>query len=787
MKYWLLTTEFPPFHGGGISTYCEHTVNMLVQKNIDVTVFVSDDFLEKERVVEKRQNLKIIRFKPGENKAYYNYLGYTAALSFQFSEEVELELTKSEKPDFIEAQDYNGIAYYLTYKKKLGNEKLQETPIVITCHAPSFYILDKDHFPTYKLPDYWTGEMEKWSIAAADICISPSHYQANNINDHFFTSKKIPFQIVPNPYKVEDIIDQAPISVQKGDIVFFGKMVFIKGILQLLEHVKPLWDTNHSFTISIIGDDHYFAPKQKNIKDIIIEKYPQYIESGRIKFEGKLPKDQIKQRLQKAHAIVIPSLVDNLPYTLLESMGMGKIVLCSRSGGQIEVIDDGKNGFLFELQNQKEFEEKFLRILNLEENQIETISYQAKQKIEFCFSYNKIYSEKTELLNQQRAESKRSRIFPFVHKTDFRIREPLNKPFEKGKLSIVIPYYNSGKYLMDTVNSLDRIEYDNYEVIIVNDGSTDDLSLNVLYQLVPKLKYNIITQPNKGLAEARNTGARKACGEFLAFLDADDTVEPDYYRKAIKTLKAYDNISFVGCWTHFFEGSSAIWPTFTPEPPYVLLHNTMNTSALVYKRNDFLRGGLNDAKMVYGMEDYDSMLSMIEAGLRGVVIPEILFNYRIRPDSMSKGFNKVNQLYLYRILSKNHKELYSYYGTEIFNFLNANGPSYLYDNPTWEPNTDVLEMRKRILTLEDEKRELEYFKKNFQTDPHNSNNTVIDIRYDSLNDANKSEMFHKNQYDELRNWYHEQYDVLPLWFKRAGHIVKVIQGKRSLKSLIKNK
>jgi glycosyltransferase involved in cell wall biosynthesis len=188
---------------------------------------------------------------------------------------------------------------------------------------------------------------------------------------------------------------------------------------------------------------------------------------------------------------------------------------------------------------------------------------------------------------------------------------------------------------------------------------------------------------NQGLARARNLGAELAPGEFLAFIDADDKVEPDYYSKAIKVLKHYANVQFVGCWTKYFGHAEKIWPTFTPEAPIILYHNTINSSSLVYKRNAFLNGGKNDPTMTFqGLEDYESVISLKNAGYNGVVLPEVLFQYRVRPDSMIRDISKTKKILLQQYITDKHKEFYATFAAEVFGLLNANGPGIFVNNPT---------------------------------------------------------------------------------------------------------
>jgi hypothetical protein len=139
----------------------------------------------------------------------------------------------------------------------------------------------------------------------------------------------------------------------------------------------------------------------------------------------------------------------------------------------------------------------------------------------------------------------------------------------------------------------------------------------------------------------------------------------------------------VGSWVQYFGTKNDTWPTWNPEPPYILLHNSMNTSALVYKKAAFLDAGINDKNVDYGLEDYGSIISLLSAGYRGVVLPEPLFNYRIRPDSMYRSLTRYKAMYSHQYLAGKYPELYRLYATDIFSLMNANGPSFAYDNPSF--------------------------------------------------------------------------------------------------------
>ncbi len=106
------------------------------------------------------------------------------------------------------------------------------------------------------------------------------------------------------------------------------------------------------------------------------------------------------------------------------------------------------------------------------------------------------------------------------------------------KYSIIIPIYNASKYLRNTLDSIVKQKFDNYEVILVNDGSTDD-SLDICNEYKEKYSnFKVITIENSGSGIARNTGIKEAKGEFLYFPDSDDILVEDAFDKIEKVINS---------------------------------------------------------------------------------------------------------------------------------------------------------------------------------------------------------------------------------------------------------
>lgn len=679
MKYWLITSEYPPVFGGGISTYASITADLLQKNGNEVTVFLCD-LSNSENIISSDNNIRTIRFCPTKTKSN-GFLGFNACISYEYANIIGEYIEKEGVPDILESQEYHGIAYYIQQFKLLGYEGYKDLNILITCHAPSFICLEYNHAPVFQFPYYWTGEMEKSVIKSADILISPSEYfikEAKRRMDWNNTDAIV----LPNPIQLSSIETTA--SYKKNMIVCFGKLSPLKGTFELLQYFKELWNNGFEHPLYIVGGtEQFFHPESKTMKELVIDKYSNYIERGLLVLKGELPPEQAKVYIKDAHVIIVPSVFDNFPYTVLEAMSIGKIVLASIQGGQGEMITDEQDGFLFDHSLQGDFSQKLNHILNLPDSTINEIAEKAIKTITSRYSPDIIYKKKISIIEEYLNKKRELTSFPFITAINS-LKPTLPTLADNETLSVVIPYFNMGPYIEECIQSIYNSQYVNKEILIIDDGSTDSYSIQKLTEIENNYPVKIYRKANEGLPKTRNYGATIATGKFLAFLDADDTVEPLYYEKAIRVLNSYSNIYFVGCWTKYTGASSGVWPTFNPEPPYLLLHNMINSSALVYKRNAYLQAGLNNPKMIYGMEDWDSVISMVKQGYRGVVLPELLFNYRVRKDSMARSFTRVKQLHLQRIISQNHLEFYNQHGSEMFQLLNANGSSLYFDNPTFD-------------------------------------------------------------------------------------------------------
>ncbi|MBE6467087.1 MAG: glycosyltransferase family 2 protein [Alphaproteobacteria bacterium] len=233
------------------------------------------------------------------------------------------------------------------------------------------------------------------------------------------------------------------------------------------------------------------------------------------------------------------------------------------------------------------------------------------------------------------------------------------------RVSIVIPCYNHGQYVDEAVNSCLAQSYDDIEIIIVNDGSTDEAT-NTLLNNYSKPKTKVINKQNEGLAEARNTGIAAATGKYILPLDADDKIGPTYIEKAVNVIENNDKIGIVYCLAEFFGAKQGLWPLKEYKFPDILNSNRIFCTAL-FRKSDWEKVGGYKKEMIYGLEDYEFWLSLIENGVGVYRIPEVLFYYRQHEVSMITKLSDSLEKYTFSFnkIFSFHTDMYK----QNYNFL----------------------------------------------------------------------------------------------------------------------
>ncbi|MDD5555834.1 MAG: glycosyltransferase [bacterium] len=224
------------------------------------------------------------------------------------------------------------------------------------------------------------------------------------------------------------------------------------------------------------------------------------------------------------------------------------------------------------------------------------------------------------------------------------------------KVSVIIPCFNLGRYLGEAVDSVLAQTMRDFEIVVVDDGSTDG-DTGRLLSACPWPKTRVIRSPNRGLSAARNLGIGNSGGGYICCLDADDILEPDCLGRCAALLDSRPEVGVATFWYRIFGEKEAEERDRGTELADFLVTNRACGSS-PFRREAWEKAGGYDETLP-GYEDWDFWIGVLEAGYRVALIPEFLFRYRVRKDSMVRGADRpeVSSRLRRRIIEK-HLESY---------------------------------------------------------------------------------------------------------------------------------
>jgi glycosyltransferase involved in cell wall biosynthesis len=223
-------------------------------------------------------------------------------------------------------------------------------------------------------------------------------------------------------------------------------------------------------------------------------------------------------------------------------------------------------------------------------------------------------------------------------------------------VSVIIPCYNQGAYLNEAVESVLNQTFQSFEIVVINDGSTDATTVE-LFQAYEKPKVRIIHTQNQGPALARNLGIQETTGRYILPLDADDRISPNYLEHTVKVLDEQPNVGLVYGEAEFFGERTGHWDLPPYRFPDILIVNCIFNTSL-YRRADWEAVGGYKKNTTHGMEDYNLWLSLIELGRKVVQVSGITFFYRQTHTSRSNRRKLNDQVKCHTEVFKNHTQLY---------------------------------------------------------------------------------------------------------------------------------
>lgn len=229
------------------------------------------------------------------------------------------------------------------------------------------------------------------------------------------------------------------------------------------------------------------------------------------------------------------------------------------------------------------------------------------------------------------------------------------QPGVTPSVSVIVPCYNGGTFMPQLLGSLARQTFRDFEIIIVDDGSTDAATLQVLGHLDPSVR--VIRQANKGLSAARNAGIAAGGADLVLTLDCDDMIAPAYLSEAVALLDAAPaDVALV--LSHQQLAGAASGPLERHFNRFDLLFANPIPSAVLLRKSAWQEVGGYDETMREGYEDWEFYLRLMLRGFRGITIPKPYVIYNVSVGGMLFNTSSGKHANIWRSMRRKHAAAY---------------------------------------------------------------------------------------------------------------------------------
>lgn len=201
-------------------------------------------------------------------------------------------------------------------------------------------------------------------------------------------------------------------------------------------------------------------------------------------------------------------------------------------------------------------------------------------------------------------------------------------------VSVIIPCYNAGKLLEEAIGSLRKQNYPHYEVIIVDDGSSDTFTLEYLRELSGWA--TVIYQENAGPCVARHNGILRSAGQYLFFLDSDNKVRDTYISKGVAAMELDSTVGVVYADFQYCGAMSHIRRSGEFDIEQLVIINMIDICSVVRRSAYDDVGGFDMYLSRLGLEDWEIWFTFYEKGWKFHYLPEPLFDYRVHDVSRTQ-------------------------------------------------------------------------------------------------------------------------------------------------------
>lgn len=617
MKICIVTPDMVgPIRNGGIGTHVYNLCQLLKGHELTVlfTSAVEKGIGEDWKKAYRKQGIRVLSHGELENRDPYKKEAPWEEWFLERSRRI-CEFLNAEHFDLAHFQDWHGNGFYSIRSRRMG-VALQNTRLVVTMHSPSQWQQEgMQEWQTHVIPDMKMNFVERYCCQHADQLIAPSQHMFDWAESNGWKLAK-DRRVIPCSY-LEEEAASGP-KVDPTHIIFFGRLETRKGFGIFLDGLRLYATRNPTNTIrkvTFLGKPGmHNGRKAEAIIDELESANPKWKIVREFSRDTHLAMEYLAQT---GGVVILPSLLDNCPYTVIECIERKLPFFAAKTGGIPELASAD---YLFEASR---------------DGVADALQRREETTTEAAHRYS---------------ASKANQAWREFHDGLSPLAKASNE--ERPLVSICVPYYNHPVYLPQLLKSIDGIDYPHFEVIICNDGSPSQKANEVFAQMQKRYdrpNWTFLEKENGGVGHTRNHAAAQARGDLIVFMDADNLAKPQMLSTMVEAMQC-SGADCLTCYFTAFEsddppsGDADIAYIYRPiggSTAFGILENTFGDANFIITREAFEGvGGFTPVRNASN-EDWEILLNLAYAGYDVDIIPREIFWYRF----LEEGFSRITNHY----------------------------------------------------------------------------------------------------------------------------------------------
>lgn len=363
-----LTPEYPHpsiTHAAGIGTSIKNLAVALVEKGVQVTVFVY------------HQNMDAVIHDDGVTIHLISKKQYKVLTWYHYRKQINWyinSVVKQEGIQILEAPDWTGITAFMTFS----------VPLVIRFHGSDAYFCKLER-RKQKFKNFF---FEKMALKNAKAFIAPTTFAGVETQKIFGLDRK-KIKTIHYGLRLQDFENDIPQNYNANTILYIGTIIRKKGVFELAKIFNKVVAANPEATLILIGNDSADVQTGTSSTYKLVEALFSTEAKPRVRYLGKVPYGEVKNHIKNAHVCVFPSFAETLGMVTIESMALQKPVVNTSIGWAQELIEDAVNGFLVHPTDTDLYAKRILEVL-VNAQLTKTMGIAARKRIELVFDIENI-------------------------------------------------------------------------------------------------------------------------------------------------------------------------------------------------------------------------------------------------------------------------------------------------------------------------------------------------------------------------------------------------------------